>query len=75
MLGNLQTPPEPFEDVIKTHFKLKATEINEQMDHWLKLDDKAKPTSNDMVGGSGRAETAINLKADIASLKNLIKGL
>lgn len=39
MLGNLKTPPEPFRDVILTHFRLKANSITKQLDEWLKLDD------------------------------------
>lgn len=39
MLGNLKNPPEPFKDIILTHFRLKAKSITTQLDEWLKLDD------------------------------------
>ncbi|KAI0787135.1 hypothetical protein BC629DRAFT_1582278 [Irpex lacteus] len=39
MLGNLKNPPEPFADVIRTHFRLKARSIMKQLDDWLALDD------------------------------------
>ncbi|KZS97566.1 hypothetical protein SISNIDRAFT_449083 [Sistotremastrum niveocremeum HHB9708] len=39
MLGNLKNPPEPFENVIRTHFKLKAKTITQQLDTWLEMDD------------------------------------
>ena len=40
MIGNLKNPPEPFADVIRTHFKLKAKTIIKQMDKWLAMDDR-----------------------------------
>ncbi|KAF8655221.1 hypothetical protein AX16_003128 [Volvariella volvacea WC 439] len=39
MLGNLLEPPEPFEDVIRTHFRVKARSITAQLDDWLSKDD------------------------------------
>lgn len=39
MLGNLRNPPEPFGDVIRTHFRLKARMLMAQLDDWLALDD------------------------------------
>jgi hypothetical protein len=38
MLGNLKTPPSPFEDIIKTHFRFKKYEIAEQLDKWSALE-------------------------------------
>lgn len=75
MLGNLQSPPEPFEDVIKTHFKLKGDDICAQLDKWLQMDDKVKTVAVEVGGGSGRAEAGLNLKSDVATLKALIKRL
>ena len=49
MLGNLKEPPEPFKDVIRTHFKLKAQSIKKQLDKWLK-DDDGRATAGDNVG-------------------------
>ena len=46
MLGNLKNPPEPFEDIIRTHFRLKARSIVAQLDDWVTLDD-GKPTAGD----------------------------
>ncbi|GJJ07550.1 hypothetical protein Clacol_001752 [Clathrus columnatus] len=46
MLGMLKNPPEPFGPVIRTHFRLKAKSIREQLDRWLAQDD-GKPTSGD----------------------------
>jgi len=39
MLGNLKNPPEPFADVIRTHFRLKAKSVTAQLDDWLAKDD------------------------------------
>lgn len=35
MGNNLRNPPYPFEDVIKTHFRLKANAIRAQLDKWV----------------------------------------
>lgn len=40
MLEMLKNPPAPWEDVIRGHFKLKKAEIKEQLDLWVKEDDK-----------------------------------
>ncbi len=39
MLGNIKNPPEPFKDIILTHFRLKSKSITKQLDEWLKQDD------------------------------------
>jgi len=39
MLGNVKNPPEPFGDVIRTHYRLKAKSIIKQLDEWLAMDD------------------------------------
>lgn len=39
MLDALRNPPEPFGDVIRTHFRLKAKSVCAQLDEWLKMDD------------------------------------
>jgi len=39
MMGNLKNPPEPFADVIRTHFRLKARSLQKQLDKWLSTDD------------------------------------
>lgn len=44
MLGNLKNPPSPFEDIIRTHFRLKAHAIDAQLDKWL-ADDDGESTS------------------------------
>lgn len=79
MLGMLKNPPEPFADVIRTHFKLKARSILKQLDDWLALDDN-KGTASDgaqfvglrqtQAGGSSNA-----FKRDVAELKTLLSNL
>ena len=80
MLGNLKNPPEPFEDVIKTHFRLKARSITKQLDEWLALDD-GKPTLGD-GGGYSTAKTATaagasnnGFQRDIEEMKKLLTNL
>lgn len=78
MLGNLKAPPEPFADIIRTHFRLKAKSITEQLDAWLAQDD-GKATTGDatfvgkavaMVGGSGNS-----FQKDVDELKRRLKDL
>lgn len=53
MLGNLKAPPEPFGDIIRTHFRLKAKSISAQLDEWLRKDD-GRPLAGEGPGYSGR---------------------
>ncbi|KAF8639801.1 hypothetical protein AX17_001060 [Amanita inopinata Kibby_2008] len=77
MLGNLKNPPEPFGDVIRTHFQLKARHITKQLDEWLAMDDgKATvsdggfpPARNESEGSNG------GLQRDIEELKRLLAEL
>ncbi len=77
MLENLKNPPEPFEDVIRTHYRLKARSIKKQLDQWLAQDD-GKTTTPDgggyggerVVGGSNNG-----FKADVEELKKLLDTL
>lgn len=39
ILDQLKTPPEGFENIIKTHFKLKSRSLRKQLDQWLAEDD------------------------------------
>ncbi|KAH9939957.1 ubiquitin conjugating enzyme family protein [Amylocystis lapponica] len=72
MLGNLKNPPEPFGDVIRTHFRLKARSIIAQLDQWLTQDD------GKAIGDGGfqiKASTAGNnngFQADVDELKGLL---
>jgi hypothetical protein len=78
MLGNVKNPPEPFGDIIRTHFRLKTQSISTQLDQWLSHDD-GMPTVNDgastgcLRGGIG--SSANGLQADIDELKRLLKQL
>ncbi|GLB33783.1 putative ubiquitin-conjugating enzyme family protein [Lyophyllum shimeji] len=79
MLGNLKNPPEPFEDIIRTHFRLKARSIGAQLDDWLSKDD-GKPTTSDGGGylGGGKIETegsSNGLKKDVEEMKALLAQL
>lgn len=78
MLGNLQSPPEPFEDIIRTHFRLKSKEISKQLDKWLAEDD-GHPTSSDGGGYGGNAPNAglstNGFRKDIEDLKEVISKL
>jgi hypothetical protein len=78
MLGNLRNPPEPFEDVIRTHFRLKARSVSAQLDEWLAKDDNA-PTAGDGAGFNHRPNTAgasgNGFATDVADLKALLAEL
>lgn len=64
MLGNLKNPPEPFTDIVRTHFRLKARSISSQLDDWLSKDD-GKVTSSD-----GGVYSGGNLKMDSSGSSN-----
>jgi hypothetical protein len=79
MLGNLLNLPEPFEDVIRTHFRLKARYISAQLDMWLAEDDGVgivgdgalvAKQANNPAGGSSNG-----FRKDVDDLKNLMNNL
>jgi len=77
MLGNLKAPPEPFGDIIGTHFRLKARSIIVQLDEWLKSDD-GKATSSDGGAYSDRTEVSTSSNGfakDVEELKQLLREL
>ncbi|CAA7259737.1 unnamed protein product [Cyclocybe aegerita] len=80
MLGNLKAPPEPFADIISTHFRLKARSISAQLDEWLQLDDGKSTLSDGGVysGGGVKAEgsgSSNGLVKDVEELKAMLKEL
>lgn len=78
MLGNLKTPPEPFSDIIRTHFRLKAKVISEQLDRWLAQDDGRSTAGDGGVAYNGAAKagtSASELRKDVDDLKRLLKRL
>jgi hypothetical protein len=76
MLGNLKNPPEPFQDIIRTHFKLKAPFISTQLDEWLAQDNN-QATSGDGAhpGIAGTARSSNGFREDIEELKGLLRQL
>ncbi|TFK28765.1 ubiquitin conjugating enzyme family protein [Coprinopsis marcescibilis] len=75
MLGNLKAPPEPFRDIIRTHFRLKAKSVSAQLDDWVRKDD-GKQTVGD--GGSlSRDSGTVNngLPKDVEELKGHLQKL
>lgn len=78
MLGNLKNPPEPFEEVIRTHFKLKSATIRAQLDKWLTLDDRL-PTAGAAHGQHKEkpqsSGTQTPFEKDVAELKALLLAL
>ncbi|KIJ70500.1 hypothetical protein HYDPIDRAFT_79185 [Hydnomerulius pinastri MD-312] len=77
MLGNLKAPPEPFSDVIRTHYRLKGQAISAQLDKWLTLDD-GKAISSDAFNASGRADASSSssaFKKDVEEMQSLLKQL
>jgi len=78
MLGNLKNPPEPFADVIRTHFRLKARAISAQLDDWLAKDDgrpidPAGSGAPPHVGATGSGSGAF--KKDVDELKRCLQEL
>ena len=78
MLGNLKNPPEPFGDVIRTHFRLKAKSISKQLDAWLAEDDSAQTSEDGGVSVRVRRNasgSSNGFKSDIEELKALMAKL
>lgn len=48
MLEYLKNPPEGFEEIVKTHFRLKARYLRKQLDKWLEEDDGKQLYSDSM---------------------------
>ncbi|KAG6337349.1 hypothetical protein ID866_1722 [Astraeus odoratus] len=77
MLGNLKNCPEPFGDVIRTHYRLKADAIVAQLDHWLSLDD-GRPTTGDSAFTSTKTEatpSSNGFKKDVEEMQSLLQQL
>jgi len=80
MLGNLRNPPEPWEDIIRTHFRLKARSITKQLNQWLQADD-GRQTADDGAGIEGRSSAAggggssNGMKKDVDALVELMNSL
>lgn len=77
MLDNLRNPPEPFEDVIRTHFRLKGRSIKAQLNEWLSKDDNL-PTQGE-GGGSNRKASQVGASnrfaKDVEELQALLTEL
>lgn len=78
MLGNLRNPPEPFADIIRTHFRLKTRSLIIQLDEWLAQDD-GKPTSSGEYQGPGKeggvGTSSNGFGKDVADLKLALQEL
>ncbi|KAH7887767.1 hypothetical protein F5I97DRAFT_1805231 [Phlebopus sp. FC_14] len=77
MLGNLKKTPEPFGDVIRTHYRLKAQAIITQLDKWLTLDD-GKTIVGDAYPGAMRSEVGTSssaFKKDVEEMQGLLRQL
>ncbi|KAH9045491.1 hypothetical protein EDB85DRAFT_1906919 [Lactarius pseudohatsudake] len=76
MLGNLKNPPEPFGDIIRTHFRLKVRPISAQLDHWLSQDDGSQTVNDGASSGrSGQGGSGNGFLADIDELKRVMERL
>ena len=80
MLNNLKNPVEPFEDVIRTHFRLKARSITRQLDEWLADDDGRGLNSDGGMphshAGTPKASSSGNgFREDVEEMKSLLARL
>lgn len=66
MLEYLKTPPSGFEDIIKTHFKLKARSLKKQLDKWLAEDD-GKPLYGDSMSSATSGSYLVGSSASAAA--------
>ena len=75
-MGNLKMPPEPWADVIRTHFRLKARSIMTQLDKWLAEDDGAPTVGDGAYNQRTNATGSSNgFAEDVAELKALLTRL
>jgi hypothetical protein len=78
MLNHLKNPPEPFGDVIRTHFRLKARSILKQLDEWVELDD-SRPLNGDGAYAAPNVPKASGssngFAEDVNELRNLLNPL
>lgn len=82
MLDALKNPPEPFEDVIRTHFRLKARSVRQQLDEWLSRDDSRETAADGAESASLLANPRLksvrsggSFSADISQMKLLLDKL
>lgn len=80
MLGNLKNPPEPFGDVIRTHYRLKARSILKQLDEWVQLDDgKGLASDGAFVGqnvkGGSAGSSSNGFVEDVEELRGILRML
>ncbi len=73
MLSNLKNPPEPFAEVIRTHYRLKARSIIKQLDQWLAEDDGNSDGANISKGAAGGSSNGFN--EDVDHLKEILQRL
>jgi hypothetical protein len=78
MLGNLKNPPEPFTDIIHTHYRLKAKEVTAQLDRWLAIDD-GRSTHGDGASAvqtpRGAGGSSTEFRKDVDEMKKLLNRL
>lgn len=81
MLDALKNSPEPFGEVIRTHFRLKARAIGKQLDKWLEADDgnalAGDGAEYSTVGGRNTSGSGSSngMKADVDAMKKLMNEL
>lgn len=76
MIGSLKNPNPAFADIIRTHYRLKAPAIRQQLDRWLAEDD-GQALHNDNSGGAvGQARvgqgTDSAVKRNVTEMKRLL---
>ncbi|KAI6164816.1 hypothetical protein EDD17DRAFT_1775170 [Pisolithus thermaeus] len=77
MLGYLKNPPEPFGDVIRTHYRLKADVVITQLDRWLASDDGRQTTGDSAqpLGKCDATSSSNGFKKDIEEMQSLLRQL
>lgn len=75
MLGNLKNPPEPFGDVIRTHYCLKSQAIITQLDKWLILDDGKATIGDSFSTRQDSSGSSNGFKKDVEEMQQLLKQL
>jgi len=71
MLDYLKNPPQGFEDIIKTHFRLKARYLRKQLDKWLEEDD-GKPLYADSMSSATAYTPPSSLSTAVAAATSTV---
>ncbi|OXC68093.1 hypothetical protein AYX13_03304 [Cryptococcus neoformans] len=73
MANNIKNPPHPFESEIKTHFRLKAKAIRQQIEQWREMDDNKEVEADYWGGAHTSAASALSNRSFETAAKEVLR--